>query len=135
MASSSQLVAANETSRRRRDRRPAKTNDKPGRFLNERLMNDLKPTLFLAQLSNLLAGNIAIVHGVIGSSRTFMGEEQAGVDAVRIAHARIAAGQRDVRSSAARSIAAADLHLLFEFKGYNRKAGSRIRASWVDRWL
>ena len=33
-------------------------------FLNERLMNDLRPTLFLAQLSNLLAGNIAIVHGV-----------------------------------------------------------------------
>ncbi len=49
--------------------------------LNERLMNDLRPTLFLAQLSNLLAGNIAIVHGVTGSSRTFMGEEAAGVDA------------------------------------------------------
>src|SRR5580704_16283132 len=40
------------------------------RFLNERLMNDLRPTLFLAQLSNLLAGNISIVHGVTGSSRT-----------------------------------------------------------------
>ena len=38
-------------------------------------MNDLRPTLFLAQLSNLLAGNISIVHGVTGSSRTFMGEE------------------------------------------------------------
>ena len=48
-------------------------------------MNDLRPTLFLAQLSNLLAGNISIVHGVTGSSRTFMGEEAAGVDAVRIA--------------------------------------------------
>ena len=54
-------------------------------FLNERLMSDLRPTLFLAQLSNLLAGNISIVHGVTGSSRTFMGEEAAGVDAVRIA--------------------------------------------------
>src|SRR6266849_7136752 len=63
------------------------------RFLNERLMSDLRPTLFLAQLSNLLAGNISIVHGVTGSSRTFMGEESAGVDAVRVAHARIAAGQ------------------------------------------
>src|ERR1700753_524964 len=62
-------------------------------FLNERLMNDLRPTLFLAQLSNLLAGNIAIVHGVTGSSRTFMGEEAAGVDAARIALARIAGGQ------------------------------------------
>jgi 3-oxoacyl-[acyl-carrier-protein] synthase II len=67
----------------------------PGAFLNERLMSDLRPTLFLAQLSNLLAGNISIVHGVTGSSRTFMGEEAAGVDAVRIAHARIAAGQSD----------------------------------------
>jgi 3-oxoacyl-[acyl-carrier-protein] synthase II len=65
----------------------------PGAYLNERLMSDLRPTLFLAQLSNLLAGNISIVHGVIGSSRTFMGEESAGVDAVRIAHARIASGQ------------------------------------------
>src|SRR5215475_3596309 len=33
----------------------------PGAFLNERLMSDLRPTLFLAQLSNLLAGNISIV--------------------------------------------------------------------------
>src|SRR4026208_2590810 len=65
-------------------------------FVNERLMNDLRPTLFLAQLSNLLAGNISIVHGVTGSSRTFMGEEQCGVEAVRIAHARIAAGQSDL---------------------------------------
>jgi 3-oxoacyl-[acyl-carrier-protein] synthase II len=65
-------------------------------FVNERLMNDLRPTLFLAQLSNLLAGNVSIVHGVTGSSRTFMGEEQAGVEAVRVAHARIAAGQSDL---------------------------------------
>jgi 3-oxoacyl-[acyl-carrier-protein] synthase II len=68
----------------------------PGAFLNERLMSDLRPTLFLAQLPNLLAGNISIVHGVVGSSRTFMGEEAAGVDAVRLAHARIAAGQSDI---------------------------------------
>jgi 3-oxoacyl-[acyl-carrier-protein] synthase II len=47
-------------------------------------------------LSNLLAGNISIVHGVTGSSRTFMGEEAAGVDAVRIACSRINAGQSDV---------------------------------------
>ena len=59
-------------------------------------MTDLRPTLFLAQLSNLLAGNISIVHGVAGSSRTFMGEEAAGVDAVRIACARIAAGQGEL---------------------------------------
>ena len=65
-------------------------------FLNERLLTDLRPTLFLAQLSNLLAGNISIVHGVVGSSRTFMGEEAAGVDAVRTAVARIQAGQGDL---------------------------------------
>jgi 3-oxoacyl-[acyl-carrier-protein] synthase II len=68
----------------------------PGAYLNEHLLSDLRPTLFLAQLSNLLAGNISIVHGVIGSSRTFMGEEAAGADAVRIACARIAAGQGDI---------------------------------------
>jgi 3-oxoacyl-[acyl-carrier-protein] synthase II len=68
----------------------------PGGWLNEHLLGDLRPTLFLAQLSNLLAGNISIVHGVTGSSRTFMGEEAAGADAVRIACARIAAGQCDI---------------------------------------
>ena len=68
----------------------------PGAFLNEHLLSDLRPTLFLAQLSNLLAGNISIVHGVVGSSRTFMGEEASGTDAVRIACARIAAGQGDL---------------------------------------
>jgi 3-oxoacyl-[acyl-carrier-protein] synthase II len=65
-------------------------------FLNERLMNDLRPTLFLAQLSNLMAGNISLVHGVTGSSRTFMGEEAAGVDAVRIALSRVQSGQSDI---------------------------------------
>jgi 3-oxoacyl-[acyl-carrier-protein] synthase II len=70
--------------------------NQPAEFLNRRLMNDLRPTLFLAQLSNLLAGNISIVHGVTGSSRTFMGEEQAAVDAVRVAHARIASRQSDI---------------------------------------
>ena len=70
--------------------------NQPGVFLNERLMSDLRPTLFLAQLPNLLAGNISLVHGVVGSSRTFMGEESAGVDAVRVAQARIAAGQSEL---------------------------------------
>ena len=65
----------------------------PGALLNERLLADLRPTLFLAQLSNLLAGNISLVHGVVGSSRTFMGEEAAGTEAVRTACARIAARQ------------------------------------------
>jgi len=68
----------------------------PGAYLNAHLLGDLRPTLFLAQLSNLLAGNISLVHGVVGTSRTFMGEESSGVDAVRIACARIAAGQGDL---------------------------------------
>ncbi|MCC2112723.1 MAG: beta-ketoacyl-ACP synthase [Hyphomicrobiales bacterium] len=71
------------------------TND-PGRFLNEHLLNDLRPTLFLAQLSNLLAGNISIVHNVIGSSRTFMGEELAGAMAPQWALRQIKSGNGDV---------------------------------------
>ena len=62
-------------------------------LLNERLTTELRPTLFLAQLSNLLAGNISIVHKVTGSSRTFMGEEGAGISAVETAAARIRSGQ------------------------------------------
>ena len=73
-----------------------RTAPNPGAFLNERLLSDLRPTLFLAQLPNLLAGNISIVHGVVGSSRTFMGEEAAGVDAMRLTFERVAAGQSDI---------------------------------------
>jgi 3-oxoacyl-[acyl-carrier-protein] synthase II len=99
----------------------AKGNSAPG-FLNERLMNDLRPTLFLAQLSNLLAGNIAIVHGVTGSSRTFMGEEAAGVDAARIALARIAAGQSDIALiGGSLNGERKDLLVLYEFGGFNLK--------------
>lgn len=95
-------------------------------FLNERLMNDLRPTLFLAQLSNLLAGNISIVHGVTGSSRTFMGEESAGIDAVRIALARIAAGQSDIALvGGAHNGERKDLLMLYEFGGYNLKGDFR----------
>lgn len=72
------------------------TSDAPGASLNQRLASDLRPTLFLAQLPNLLAGNISIVHKVTGSSRTFMGEEIAGVGAVETAWRRIAGGQGDV---------------------------------------
>lgn len=71
----------------------AKTRNDRDQLLNERLPSDLRPTLFLAQLSNLLAGNISIVHKVTGSSRTYMGEENAGVTAVENAFRRIQAGQ------------------------------------------
>src|SRR4051812_49298151 len=98
-----------------------KTNASPA-FLNERLMNDLRPTLFLAQLSNLLAGNIAIVHGVSGSSRTFMGEEAASIDAARIALARIASGQSDIALiGAAHNGERTDLLILYEFCDFNLK--------------
>ena len=89
-------------------------------FLNERLMNDLRPTLFLAQLSNLLAGNIAIVHGVSGTSRTFMGEEAASIDAARIALARIESGQSDIALvGAAHNGERQDLLVLYEFGDFN----------------
>jgi len=60
--------------------------------LHGMLQAGLRPTLFLAQLSNLLAGSISIVHKVGGSSRTLMGEEIAGAEALRMAWARIGAG-------------------------------------------
>ena len=63
----------------------------PDVLLNEKLTTELRPTLFLAQLSNLLAGNISIVHKVTGSSRTFMGEEGAGVSRGRDRRARASA--------------------------------------------
>ncbi len=94
----------------------------PAAFLNERLMSDLRPTLFLAQLSNLLAGNISIVHGVTGSSRTFMGEELSGVDAVRVALARIAAGQSDIALvGGSYNGERPDLLLLYQFAGFALK--------------
>ncbi|TGD95438.1 beta-ketoacyl-ACP synthase [Methylobacterium nonmethylotrophicum] len=98
----------------------------PGAYLNERLQNDLRPTLFLAQLSNLLAGNIAIVHGVTGASRTFMGEESSGVDALRIAQSRIAAGQLDIALvGGSYNAERPDALLIHEMGGYLAKPGYR----------
>ena len=70
-----------------------RTSNNRGVMLNEKLSTELRPTLFLAQLSNLLAGNISIVHKVTGSSRTFMGEEGSGIAAIETAAARIRSGQ------------------------------------------
>ena len=109
----------------------AKGNSRPG-FLNERLMNDLRPTLFLAQLSNLLAGNIAIVHGVCGTSRTFMGEEAASIDAARIALARIESGQSEIALvGAAHNGERSDLLVLYEFGDFNLK--ETVRAGLAAR--
>ncbi len=101
----------------------------PEAFLNERLMSDLRPTLFLAQLSNLLAGNISIVHGVIGSSRTFMGEESAGVDAVRVALARIQAGDSAIALvGGSQHCERKDMLLLYEF------ARANLRGAYAPIW-
>ena len=89
-------------------------------------MADLRPTLFLAQLSNLLAGNISIVHGVTGASRTFMGEEASGVDALRVAQARIASGQNDIfLVGGAYNAQRPDVLLIYEMGGFLWKGGAR----------
>lgn len=67
-----------------------------GAYLNQELATGLRPTLYLGQLSNLLAGNISIIHKATGSSRTFKGEEMAGVSAVEDAVSRIQSGQGEL---------------------------------------
>lgn len=100
-----------------------------GVLLNERLTTDLRPTLFLAQLSNLLAGNISIVHKVTGSSRTFMGEEGAGVSAIETAAARIRAGQSThALVGGAFQTEHPDMLLGYELGGYLH------RGNWTPVW-
>ncbi len=65
-------------------------------YLNETLPRALRPTRYLVELSNLLAGNISIIHGATGSSRTYKGEEIAGVSVVEDAFRRIRSGQADL---------------------------------------
>jgi 3-oxoacyl-[acyl-carrier-protein] synthase II len=90
--------------------------------MNEMLAGGLRPTLFLAQLSNLLAGNISIVHGVTGASRTFMGEDQAGADAVRIAAARLAEGNSSIAlAGGAYSAPRWDMVMLYHCGGLLRR--------------
>jgi 3-oxoacyl-[acyl-carrier-protein] synthase II len=98
-------------------------------LLNEKLTTELRPTLFLAQLSNLLAGNISIVHKVTGSSRTFMGEEGAGVAAVETAAARIRSGQSThMLVGGAFQTEHADMLLGYELGGYLH------RGPWKPVW-
>ena len=100
-----------------------------GAFLNQQLSDGLRPTLFLAQLPNLFAGNISIIHGVSGSSRTFMGEEAAGVDAVRVAFRRCAAGQGDIfLVGAAYNAARPDLHQQYH------AGGVMLAEPWRPLW-
>jgi 3-oxoacyl-[acyl-carrier-protein] synthase II len=100
-----------------------------GVLLNEKLTTELRPTLFLAQLSNLLAGNISIVHKVTGSSRTFMGEEGSGVSAIDTAAARIRSGQSShALVGGALNSDHPDTLLSYELGGYLH------RGSWRPVW-
>lgn len=98
-------------------------------LINEKLTTELRPTLFLAQLSNLLAGNISIVHKVTGSSRTFMGEEGAGISAIETAIARIHAGQSSHLLVGAAFNTEHPDHLL----GYE-VGGALHRDAWAPVW-
>jgi 3-oxoacyl-[acyl-carrier-protein] synthase II len=98
-------------------------------MLNEKLTTELRPTLFLAQLSNLLAGNISIVHKVTGSSRTFMGEEAAGITAVETAFHRIKSGESShALVGGAFSAERLDMILLFE------AIGAHTVGDWQPLW-
>lgn len=93
-------------------------------MLNEKLTTELRPTLFLAQLSNLLAGNISIVHKVTGSSRTFMGEESAGISALQTALARIRSGQSThILVGGALNAEHKDICLSYELGGFLKRDG------------
>ena len=105
------------------------TRNDNGLLLNEKLTNDLRPTLFLAQLSNLMAGNISIVHKITGSSRTFMGEEGAGVSALQTAVARLASGQSThMLVGGAFQTEHPDMLLGYELAGYLH------RGTWEPLW-
>jgi len=105
-----------------------KRNDRE-QLLNEKLTTELRPTLFLAQLSNLLAGNISIVHKVTGSSRTFMGEEAAGIGAVETAFHRIRAGQSTHMLVGGALVAERqDVIMLYEAMGAHATGG------WTPLW-
>lgn len=86
--------------------------------LNDLLLTNLRPTLYLAQQTQLLAGNISIVHKVTGGSRTYKGEEIAGVQVIENAVQRIKAGQGDVfLVGAANNAARWDLLLIRSMNG------------------
>lgn len=105
------------------------SNGERGVMLNHMLSSELRPTLFLAQLSNLLAGNISIVHKVTGSSRTFMGEEGSGLSAIETAIARIRAGQSShMLVGASYNAEHYDMLLGHELGGYLKTNG------WAPVW-
>ncbi|WP_337266687.1 beta-ketoacyl-ACP synthase [Oryzifoliimicrobium ureilyticus] len=98
-------------------------------LLNEKLTTELRPTLFLAQLSNLLAGNISIVHKVTGSSRTFMGEEASGISAVETAFHRIRSGESS-HALVGGAFSAERLDMVLLFEAINAHAYGEWRPLW-----
>ena len=87
--------------------------------LNKRLSDRMRPSLFLSQLPNLLAGHISILFGVTGGSRTTIGEELAGVNAIKLGHQLTADGTYDVALvGGAFNAARLDLLLLYGFGQY-----------------
>ena len=103
--------------------------DNRDKWITAQIADGLRPTLFLAQLPNLFAGNISIVHKVAGSSRTFMGEESAGADALRIAHRRLVAGQGDIFLVGA-AFAAARPEIQISYNA----GGLLLRGGFADLW-
>lgn len=63
--------------------------------VNQVLAQNLRPSLFLAQLPNLISANISIVHGVLGRSQTFFGEELAGGEILATAFQRLSHGEAE----------------------------------------
>jgi 3-oxoacyl-[acyl-carrier-protein] synthase II len=64
--------------------------------LNQKLVATMRPSRFLSELPNLLAGNISILFGVTGGSRTMMGDELSGINALITACHLIRDGVYDV---------------------------------------
>ncbi len=96
---------------------------------NRLMMDTLRPTLFLAQLANLLAGNISIVHKVTGSSCTIMGAEMAGVSAVENAVSKVRAGRGQMFLVGGSFVASANEHLSL-MAGLNRLWDKPHRSVW-----
>jgi 3-oxoacyl-[acyl-carrier-protein] synthase II len=101
-------------------------------LLNEKLTTELRPTLFLAQLSNLLAGNISIVHKVTGSSRTFMGEEASGISAVETAFYRIKSGESS-HALVGGAFAAERQDMILLFEAINGHAQGEWQPLWARK--
>lgn len=101
-------------------------------LLNEKLTTELRPTLFLAQLSNLLAGNISIVHKVTGSSRTFMGEEASGISAIETAFYRIKSGESS-HALVGGAFAAERMDMILLFEAINAHALGDWHPLWSRR--